>query len=183
MNGQTSGGHFGQNDANSNSSTGPNLTWLQTENNVAGFDVPIFTEEFIEHSKSREQELRMLRKEIAELEQQNSVLSKHIDSLKHSNKKSESDCNQMRHVNQQLQNNMDSFRQTVLNLLHSVPLPNTQPDFYPSQANIDEYIARLWHIVNQVESSSNDPASQMNRNFVQHVRTVFSQVNFQSLFE
>ena len=163
----------------------PNLTWLQGETNIAGFDVPIFTEEFIEHSKSREQELRFLRKEINELEQQNSVLNKHIESLRQSTQKCEMDCDQYRNMNQQVQKNLDVFRQTVLHFLSSVPLPNSQD--YPTQANIDEYIARLLNIVkssNQSEQQGQgDQAYLMNRGFVQHVKTVFAKINFNSLFE
>ena len=48
------------------------------------YDIPIFTDNFVEHNKTREQEVRQLRKEISELEQQNSVLNKHIDNMKQS---------------------------------------------------------------------------------------------------
>lgn len=46
------------------------------------FDIPIFTEEFLDHNKMREQELRQLRKLNTEYEEQNAILSKHIDNLK-----------------------------------------------------------------------------------------------------
>ena len=166
----------------------PNLTWLQSESNIAGFDVPIFTEEFIEHSKSREHELRILRKEIAELEQQNSVLNKHVDSLKQSTNKCELDAEQYRDANQQLQKNLDVFRQTVLHFLSNVPLPNSQD--FPTHANIDEYIVRVLNIINMhnqyeqnPQQQQNDQAYQMNRNFAQHVKSVFAKINFNSLFE
>ena len=50
-----------------------------------------FTEEFIQHSKNREHEMRQLRKEINELEQQNNVLHKHIENMKQSTSKIETD--------------------------------------------------------------------------------------------
>jgi hypothetical protein len=156
----------------------PNLSWLQNESNVAGFDVPIFTEEFIEHSKAREHEVRFLRKEIAELEQQNSVLNKHIDSLKQSTNKCEMEMEHYRNANGQIQKNLDVFRQTVMHFLNNVPLPNTHD--VPTHANIDEYIMRLLNIVNM--HNQNEQQSQ-HGNFVQHVKTVFAKINFNSLFE
>jgi hypothetical protein len=163
------------------------LNWLQSESNVAGFDVPIFTEEFIEHSKSREQEMRQLRKELNELEQQNSVLNKHVENLKQSSTKMDQDVERFKNVNGQLQKNLDLFRQTVLHCFNQVPLPNTQD--YPTPQNIDEYIVRLYNIVsvfNQNESTQanqNDQFYANNRSFALHVKSVFSKINFNSLFE
>jgi hypothetical protein len=155
-----------------------NIGWLQSESNVAGFDVPIFTEEFIEHSKTREHELRFLRKEIAELEQQNSVLNKHIDSLKQSTNKCEMEVDQYRNANGQIQKNLDVFRQTIMHFLNNVPLPNTHD--VPTHANIDEYIMRLLKIVNMHNQSEQQSP---HANFVQHVKTVFAKINFNSLFD
>ena len=46
------------------------------------FDIPIFTEEFLDHNKAREAELRQLRKQNTEYEEQNAILSKHIENMK-----------------------------------------------------------------------------------------------------
>lgn len=165
---------------------------MQSESNIAGFDVPIFTEEFIEHSKSREQEVRQLRKEINEMEQQNSVLYKHIDNLKQSTQKIELDIEQFKNSNNLLAKNMDIFRQTILHCFSNTPLPNTQ-DYVPTPANIDDYIMRLFSLVNaqnqteqqqqQHQTLTNDSNFLMNRNFVHHVKSVFAKINFSSLFE
>ena len=164
-----------------------NLNWLQNESNVGGFDIPIFTEEFIEHSRNREQEMRTLRKELNELEQQNSVLNKHIDNLKQSTNKIEQDIEHYKNSNNQLQKNLDLFRQTVLHCFNNIPLPNTQD--YPTPANIDEYIMRLYNIVNIINQNENNPNNMNdqfyvnNRSFALHVKSVFSKINFNSLFE
>lgn len=174
----------------SNSSNQPTLNWLQTESNVAGFDIPIFTEEFIEHSRNREQETRQLRKELNELEQQNSVLNKHIDNLKQSTNKIEQEIDHFKNSNGQLQKNLDLFRQTILHCFNNIPLPNTQD--YPTPSNIDEYIMRLYTIVNMINQNENNPNNQQNmndqfysnnRSFALHVKSVFSKINFNSLFE
>jgi hypothetical protein len=161
----------------------PNLNWLQQEANIAGFDVPVFTEEFIEHSKNREHEMRQLRKEINELEQQNSVLHKHIDSLKQTTTKIDSDIDRFKNSNGLLQKNIDLFRQTILHCFNNIPLPNTQD--YPTPQNIDDYIMRIYSIVNSTNQneSMNDPSFNLNRQFANHVKTVFSNINFSSLFE
>jgi hypothetical protein len=165
----------------------PNMNWLQGESNVAGFDIPIFTEEFIEHSRNREQEMRALRKELNELEQQNGVLNKHIDNLKQSTNKIEQDIEHYKNSNNQLQKNLDLFRQTVLHCFNNIPLPNTQD--YPTPANIDEYIMRLYNIVNIINQNENNPNNMNdqfyvnNRSFALHVKSVFSKINFNSLFE
>lgn len=44
-------------------------------------DLPIFTEEFLEHNKMREQELRSTRAITAEYEEENAILSKHVDDM------------------------------------------------------------------------------------------------------
>lgn len=161
----------------------PNLNWLQQEANIAGFDIPVFTEEFIEHSKNREHEMRQLRKEINELEQQNSVLHKHIDSLKQTTTKIDSDIDRFKNSNGLLQKNIDLFRQTILHCFNNIPLPNTQD--YPTPQNIDDYIMRIYSIVNSTNQNEgmNDPAFNLNRQFANHVKTVFSNINFSSLFE
>ncbi|RNA03218.1 high mobility group 20A [Brachionus plicatilis] len=165
----------------------PNVSWLQTETNVAGFDIPIFTEEFIEHSKVREQELRQLRKEVNELEQQNGVLNKHIDNLKVTSQKIDKDSENLKNSNVLMQKNIDLFRHTVMQYFAQVSLPNSA-DFVPNSQNIDEYIVKLFQLVelnNQFEQSQNvqDSNYLMNRNFVSHVKSVFSKINFNSLFE
>ena len=50
--------------------------------NANSFDIPIFTEEFLDHNKARELELKQLRKQTSEFEEQNAVLGKHIESMK-----------------------------------------------------------------------------------------------------
>merc|ERR1712133_181897 len=50
--------------------------------NSNSFDIPIFTEEFLDHNKARELELKQLRKQTGEFEEQNAVLGKHIESMK-----------------------------------------------------------------------------------------------------
>ncbi|VVC29067.1 Hypothetical protein CINCED_3A019272 [Cinara cedri] len=45
------------------------------------FDIPIFSEEFLNFNKARESELRYLRKTVTDQEQEVSILDKHIENL------------------------------------------------------------------------------------------------------
>ena len=159
-----------------NQQGGININSLQHEVNVAGFDIPIFTEEFIEHSKNREHEMRQIRKEINELEQQNNVLHKHIDNMKQSTAKVESDIDKYSVVNDKISKNLDIFRQTILNCFGNLPLPNSQE--YPSPTNIDEYIMKLYSVL-----ANNSMNQQDNHAFKMHVKSTLSKINFNSLFD
>lgn len=44
-------------------------------------DIPIFTEQFIEHNKKREAELRTLKKMTTDCEENNAMLEKHINDI------------------------------------------------------------------------------------------------------
>lgn len=153
----------------------PNSFSIANESNVAGFDIPIFTEEFIEHSKSRENEMRLVRKEITELEQQNSVLHKHIEIMKQSSTKLDADIDQLQNSNNQVKKKMDTFRQTIINC--NIQLPNTLE--YPTPNNIDDYIMRLYSLI----ANNNASANQNDLAFANHVKSVLTKINFNNLFE
>jgi hypothetical protein len=72
---------------NGNSSNGSpkipssNSSAIEPTRKVFNNEIPIFTEEFLEHNKTIETEVRLLRKQTIDLEQQISVLEKHIENL------------------------------------------------------------------------------------------------------
>lgn len=106
------------------------------------YEIPIYSDEFVEHNKARENEMRVLRKEIGELEAQNSLLNKHLDSMKQSICKMENECDQYKMSSEHYQKKLDVFRQTMLKCFAQLPLPQSPHD-YPSMANIDEYVFKL----------------------------------------
>ena len=154
----------------------PNINWLQQESNVAGFDIPIFTEEFLEHSKAREQEMRQLRKEVTELEQQNSFLQKHLENMSQSSAKIQSDMEKLKISTGTAQKHAEMFKQTMLHCFGNLPLPNSQE--YPTPANIDDYIMKLYSMV-----ATQQMDNSINSQFVMHVKSTLSKINFSSLFE
>lgn len=89
------------------------------------FDIPIFTEEFLDHNKTREAELRQLRKSNTDYEQQNAILQKHIENMKTAIEKLENETLQQRNNNVALQKHLDHLRTTLTNGFASVRLPGT----------------------------------------------------------
>ncbi|XP_016382632.1 SWI/SNF-related matrix-associated actin-dependent regulator of chromatin subfamily E member 1-related-like [Sinocyclocheilus rhinocerous] len=122
--------------ANSSGSTGFKNSDLTTR-----FDVPIFTEEFLDQNKAREAELRRLRKANVEFEEQNAVLQKHIADMFSAKERLEAELGQDELRTQALQRHLQAIKQTLLNSLATVPLPGTGET--PSIGTLDSYLSRL----------------------------------------
>lgn len=128
---------------------GSNANFIQDiqqdkDNDFTGFDIPIFTEEFLDHNKGKtkciqkiiqilsdlnsfctacEAELRQLRKATSDYEAQNAVLQRHVDSLYAAVNRLESETNQQRTTNQTLQRHLDSLRSQLVGCFATIPLP------------------------------------------------------------
>merc|ERR1712227_928090 len=112
-----------------------------SNDNGGSFDIPIFTEEFLDHNKARELELRQLRKQTSEFEEQNAVLGKHIDSMKSAISKLEVETVQQRQSNAALQQQLDMLRQMILTAFRGVTLPGNMEPITPG--TVDQFVARL----------------------------------------
>jgi len=115
------------------------------EENVPGFDIPIFTEEFLDHNKAREAELRQLRKSNTEYEEQNAILSKHIENMKAAIEKLEVETVQQRSNNTALQQHLETLRATLTGNFSCVHLPGSNE--VPTLETIDSYMAKLHSII------------------------------------
>ncbi|KAM9312857.1 high mobility group protein 20A [Gastrophryne carolinensis] len=105
------------------------------------FDIPIFTEEFLNHSKARETELRQLRKSNMEYEERNAALQKHVESMRSAVQRLESELQQEQGRNNLLQQHLQNVRQTLTHCLRAVPIPGTNET--PTLETIDSYMSRL----------------------------------------
>ncbi|XP_063305413.1 high mobility group protein 20A isoform X3 [Pelobates fuscus] len=105
------------------------------------FDIPIFTEEFLNHSKAREAELRQLRKTNMEFEERNAALQKHVESMRSAVQRLEAELNQEQGRNSLLQQHLQSVRQALTHCLRAVPIPGTSET--PTLDTIDTYMSRL----------------------------------------
>lgn len=123
-----------------------NLENLHGDDETPGtFDIPVFTEEFLDHNKARESELRQLRKQTTELEEQNAILSKHIDNMKQAIERLEVESVQQRTSNMALQGHLDGLRTTLASHFSSIPLPGTGE--LPTVDTIDAYMAKLHSLI------------------------------------
>ncbi|XP_077256925.1 high mobility group protein 2 isoform X2 [Temnothorax americanus] len=129
----------------------------EKDNDFTGFDIPIFTEEFLDHNKACEAELRQLRKATSDYEAQNAVLQRHVDSLHAAVNRLESETNQQRTTNQALQRHLDSLRSQLAGCFATISLPGTYDG--ATLQNMDNYFERL-------ESLLNGNAEQSLRNAV-----------------
>uniref|UniRef100_A0A4X2KZY6 High mobility group 20A n=1 Tax=Vombatus ursinus TaxID=29139 RepID=A0A4X2KZY6_VOMUR len=131
------------------------------------FDIPIFTEEFLNHSKAREAELRQLRKSNMEFEERNAALQKHVESMRTAVEKLEVDVLQERSRNTVLQQHLETLRQALTSSFAGVPLPGSGET--PTVDTIDSYMNRLHSIILA------NP--QDNENFIATVREVVNRQN------
>ncbi|KAM8782121.1 high mobility group protein 20A isoform 3-T4 [Rhynchonycteris naso] len=131
------------------------------------FDIPIFTEEFLNHSKAREAELRQLRKSNMEFEERNAALQKHVESMRTAVEKLEVDVIQERSRNTVLQQHLETLRQVLTSSFASMPLPGSGET--PTLDTIDSYMNRLHSIILA------NP--QDNENFIATVREVVSRLD------
>ncbi|RZC39181.1 high mobility group protein 20A [Asbolus verrucosus] len=132
------------------------------------FDIPIFTEEFLDHNKMRDSELRQLRKSNTDYEQQNAILQKHIENMKDAIAKLESEIVQQEKNNASLQKHLDHLRGTLTSGFSGVKLPGIKE--VATQQNIDSYMTNLHSIL--LENSSHDA------NLLQTVRNIVGRLEF-----
>ncbi|KAL1513615.1 hypothetical protein ABEB36_003005 [Hypothenemus hampei] len=115
-------------------------------------DIPIFTEEFLEHNKTRDAELRQLRKINTDYEQQNAILTKHIDNMKTAITKLKSEITQQEKTNISLQQHLDNLRKCLSTGFSEVQLPGIKE--VANLENIENYMTSLHALL--LESDSQD---------------------------
>lgn len=115
------------------------------KDDVPGFEIPIFTEEFLDHNKGCEAELRQLRKSNTEYEEQNAILSKHVDTMRAAVEKLETETTQQRHNNRALHQHLAALRSALARSFAALPLPGTNET--ATLENIDNYMAKLHSII------------------------------------
>lgn len=140
--------------------------------NGNNFDIPIFTEEFLDHNKARELELRQLRKQTTEFEEQNAVLGKHIDSMKSAISKLEVETVQQRQNNAGLQQQLDMLRQMVVSSFRGVQLPGNHEPL--TLQSVDQFVSGLHGVV--VEQQGQQHTGLLNT-----VKDIVSRMDFSKI--
>ena len=105
------------------------------------FDVPIFTEEFLDQNKAREAELRRLRKMSVAFQEQNAVLQKHTQSMSSARERLEQELALEERRTLALQQQLQAVRQALTANFASLPVPGTGET--PTLSTLDFYMARL----------------------------------------
>lgn len=157
-------------DGNNTNLKGAGNAKIMTQSDALNVDIPIFTEEFLDHNKGREAELRKLRKQNTEFEEQNALLGKHIDNMKDAISQLEVDVVQQRNNNTNLQRQLELLRQSLVNNFMSIPIPGTNE--YPSLDSIDSYMPRL------VSALTEGPYK--NDSLLVKVRDIVQRIKFES---
>ncbi|XP_044309419.1 SWI/SNF-related matrix-associated actin-dependent regulator of chromatin subfamily E member 1-related isoform X1 [Varanus komodoensis] len=112
-----------------------------SSNGFSTFDVPIFTEEFLDQNKAREAELRRLRKVNTEFEEQNSILQKHTESMSCAKERLEQELLLEKRQMMVLQQQLQTVRQALTTSFASLPIPGTGET--PTLSTLDFYMAKL----------------------------------------
>lgn len=114
------------------------------------FDIPIFTEEFLDHNKARDAELRQLRKSNTDYEQQNAMLAKHIESMKGAIERLETEIVVQRKNNASLQTHLERLRGTLAHGFGAVKIPGVKE--VATLQTIDSYMNNLHSMLLQDKS-------------------------------
>lgn len=112
---------------------------------LPAFDVPIFTEEFLDQNKAREAELRRLRKMNTEFEEQNSILKKHTENMSIAKEKLEQELIMEENQTLMLQQQLQAIRQILTESFANIPLPGTGE--MPTLGTLDSYMAKLHSLI------------------------------------
>jgi len=139
--------------------------------NANSFDIPIFTEEFLDHNKARELELKQLRKQTSEFEEQNAVLGKHIESMKSAISKLEVDTVQQRQNNAALQHQLDQLRQLVVTQFKNLQIPGFQESL--NLVSADQFVSTLHSLLEQPGHAQSPLANS--------VRDIISSLDFSQI--
>jgi len=111
-----------------------------SRSSCSSMDIPIFREEFLELNKTREAELRSLRKTVSEFEEQNTVLQRHVDNMRSAVAKLDRDVALTKENNGALEHQYDTLKKSVVTHFSRIQVPNLG---YVNNDNVEEYVKRL----------------------------------------
>lgn len=113
----------------------------QRDIRVGDYEIPIFTDDFLEHNKVIDSELRMLRKSNIDYEQQNSVLEKHVENMDNGIQKLENETNSLKTRNAVLQSYLQKLKSVLAGALAGLPIGTGKEG--ATVDNINRYMTEL----------------------------------------
>lgn len=117
-------------------------------------DIPIFTDQFLEHNRRVESELRQLRKSNTDYEQQNSVLEKHVESMTNGIAKLNKETEEIKKHNDVVEQYVLQLRSRLASALSGLSIPSK-----PGGANTDNIDTFMEDLVLMANSNLHGPAS------------------------
>ncbi|KAG6452835.1 high mobility group protein 20A [Manduca sexta] len=123
----------------------PCITPASGEDFSGDTDIPIFTEQFLQHNKLRESELRQLRKANSDYEQQNAILQRHAEEVSGATAKLRAETAAATERTAALNSHRRALVAVLVHGLHSLALPGGPAG--ATESNIDEYMEKLQSLV------------------------------------
>ncbi|CAH0585648.1 unnamed protein product [Chrysodeixis includens] len=104
-------------------------------------DIPIFTDQFLQHNKLRESELRQLRKANSDYEQQNAILQRHAEEVSGATSKLRAETAAAAERTAALLTHRRALVAALVQALQAVAIPGGPNG--ATEQNIDEYMEKL----------------------------------------
>lgn len=117
-------------------------------------DIPIFTDQFLEHNRQMESELKKLRKLNTDYEQQNAVLEKHVENVRNGITKTNTEIADIQSETEKLSRYLNMLKQKLAHQLRNLSIPDESNG--ATIENIDKYMNDLYEMA---KNDSHGPAS------------------------
>ncbi|CAG4971728.1 unnamed protein product [Colias eurytheme] len=133
-------------------------------------DIPIFTEQFLQHNKLRESELRQLRKANSDYEQQNAILQRHAEEVSAATSRLRAETAAAAERTAALVAHHKALVATLVQALQSTVVPLSGGPSGATESNIDEYMEKLQSLAteskhNTIVKQAMDNLNVVNFNF------------------
>ncbi|XP_050063346.1 high mobility group protein 20A-like isoform X2 [Aphis gossypii] len=134
------------------------------------YDIPIFTDEFLNFSKGRDSDLRYLRKTVTDQEQEVAVLDKHIENMKNGIVKLEANTEKLQAGCSKYEEHLIKLRPLLLNAFAGISFPdNIEP---PTNETIDTFMVNLATTLTTATGTDTDPS------WIEEVKKAISNLDF-----
>ncbi|XP_023938568.2 high mobility group protein 20A [Bicyclus anynana] len=131
----------------------PCITPASGEEMSGDTDIPIFTDQFLQHNKLRESELRQLRKANSDYEQQNAILQRHAEEVSAATARLRAETAAAAERTAALVAHRRALVGCLVQALQAVALPLQGGSVGASESNIEEYMEKLQSFALETKNS------------------------------
>ncbi|XP_045541595.1 high mobility group protein 20A-like [Papilio machaon] len=126
-------------------------------------DIPIFTDQFLQHNKLRESELRQLRKANSDYEQQNAILQRHAEEVSAATTRLRAETTAAAERTAALVAHRRALVAALVHALQSLAIPLQNGASGATEGNIEEYMDKLHALVTE---NKNNPIVKQARDIL-----------------